>query len=194
MIGVSPSFSQTTNESWNTINLSGKFKNGSTFVAEGEQRYNITNNYVRYFHYDVGYIKKFNNKISLGLFYRELYEIKSGRRVSEHRPHVDLFYKYNDNWSLRARAEYQFKEVSKDIWRIRLRPMYQSSFFKNCNPYVSNEVFFWEEGVQRNRFNIGLTIKKGSYEVQPGYLLESLNNSGTWTQRNVIWINNKIKF
>lgn len=188
-----PVFSQI-NESWNTLNLSGKFKDESTIVCEAEQRYNITNNYVRYFHFDMGYIKKFNNHISVGLFYRELYEVKSGVRVSERRPHVDLFYKYNSNFSTRVRAEYQFKEIAEDIWRVRIRPMYQSSLMKNFNPYISSEIFLYKEGIQRNRFNIGLTIKYKNYEVQPGYMLESINKSGTWSQNNIIWINNKIKF
>lgn len=180
-------------ESWNTINVSGKLNDKSQIAIEGEQRYNITNTYIRYFHFDVGYVRKISEKSKLGFYYRELYELKNNIRVIESRPHIDYFFEYK-GFKLRTRAEYQFKQISEDLFRIRFRPYHQSKIFKNLNPYISNEFFFSKYGFVRNRFNMGITICLKKMEIQPSYLMELTNNSNIWSKNNVLWINTKFKF
>ena len=192
-------FSQTY-ESWNTINVSGKLSKNTTLLVEGEQRYNFTESRVRYFHYDIGYCVKLNQKNKLGLYVRDIYEMKKNYRIHEFRPHLDYFYE-SGNWKIRTRAEYQIKEIYGNNWRFRIRPLYQSDLFRNINPYFSTEFNFTEKGITRNRTNIGLTIKSGDIEIQPGYLIESngayslrnFKHLSNWSYRNSLWINFKVK-
>lgn len=192
LVGASSRAFCQTIESWNTINISGDL-NPKTFIAgEGEQRYNITENYVRYFHYDVGYFVKISPKSKIGICYRDIYEMKKNYRIHEARPHVDYFYE-SGHWKVRTRVEYQFKEIYQDGWRARIRPLYQSSLFKNFNPYASTEVNFTTKGITRSRSNLGITIKCSPFEIQPGYILEINNLLTTPTHINSFWINFKVK-
>ena len=61
-----------------------------TVVLEQEARYGETQ---VYHHTDAGLVYKLNDKLSLGGFYREIFEIKGDDRVREIRPHIDIFYK-----------------------------------------------------------------------------------------------------
>lgn len=195
----SDSFSQDA-ESWNTINISGNLTPNTYIVAEGEQRYNVTENYVRYFHYDIGYVVKVSKKSKIGFYYRDIYEMKKNYRIHEARPHIDYFYETGP-WKLRTRLEYQFKEIYQDGWRARFRPLYQTHVFNNFNPYVSTEINVTEKGITRSRSNLGVTIKYDKFEIQPGYILEAnglytipdFRSLQTLTYRNSIWINFKIK-
>jgi hypothetical protein len=181
-------------EQWSTLNISGQINKHWSVAMEGEQRYNYDKEVVRYFHYDIGLIRKINNKLKIGLFYREIYEIKKGIRVIEHRPHIDAFYQANQHWKFRTRLEYQFKEIDPDVLRFRIRPNYDFKWFKNGDPYIQTELNFTEKGFTRNRFNAGVTINLGKFQIQPGYLLESLYNNGQFTNINVMWVNSKISF
>lgn len=180
-------------ENWTTLNVSGKLNNTWSIAIEGEQRYSYEMSKVRYFHFDVGVIKKISNKWRLGLFYREIYEIKKDVRVTEFRPHIDAFYNDNKHWKARIRLEYQIKEIPGSGWRFRIRPNYDFHIFKNFDPYIQNELNFTKDGFTRNRFNAGVTINYHHWQIQPGYLLESLNKH-PWNHINVLWINTKLNF
>lgn len=187
-------------ESWNTINVCSDLTKNSWLVTEAEQRFNVTNNYVRYFHYDFGYLTKINKKTKVGIYYREVYEMKNGYRIQESRPHLDLFYD-TKSWKHRVRLEYQIRERLEDMSRFRYRPTYAPTLFKNFNPYVGNEILISKYGFTRNRLNVGLTYKVGHVEIQPSYMLESVGGyklipmklSQPWTHKNIIWINLKFK-
>ena len=181
-------------EQWTTLNISGKLDKKWSIAMEGEQRYSWVNDYVRYFHYDAGLIRTINSHLKVGLFYREIYEIKSGKRVIEHRPHTDAFVTHGKHWKWRVRLEYQAKEFDEDLWRFRIRPTYELNKLKQADPFIQTELNFTKYGFTRNRFNTGLTFHWGKIAIQPAFLLESLNKGERWQHIPAIWINNKISF
>lgn len=180
-------------EQWSTLNISNKFNSKWSVATEAEQRYSFSLDKTRYFHYDVGAIRTVSKRWKVGLFYRKIYEIKNGIKVEENRPHIDGFYSDNKHWKVRTRLEYQFKEISEDVLRFRIRPNYDFHIFKNFDPYIQTELNFTKEGFTRNRFNAGITINYHHWQIQPGYLLESLNKH-PWNHTNVFWINTKLNF
>jgi len=180
-------------ENWTTLNIKGKLNTKLTLVVEGEQRYNHPNRRIRYFHVDLGLVYKVNDKLSIGGYYRELYELKGKERVMEIRPHLDFFYKSNDKWKVRVRNEYQIKECSDNLYRFRLRPTYTYKINETFNPFIQTEGFFVGVKLVRNRFNPGIAIKLNKIVIEPGYMLES-NNKTEWTHIHIFWINTKIKF
>lgn len=188
------SFGQVVEEQWTTLNIHGKLSKTWAVAMEGEQRYSWEKDYIRYFHYDAGLIKTFNSHLKVGLFYREIYEIKSDKRVIEHRPHVDAFVTHGKHWKWRVRLEYQEKEFEEDLFRFRVRPTYELNKLKQGDPFIQTELNFTKYGFTRNRFNAGLTFKWEKLTIQPAFLLESLNKGDNWKHVSAIWINNKISF
>ena len=180
-------------ENWNTLNIKGKINDQWTLAIEGEQRYNHPNQHVRYFHTDVGLVRKVNDKFSIGGYYRELYELKGEERVMEIRPHLDFFYKFHDRWKVRVRNEYQIKELEDNLFRLRLRPTYTYKINETFSPFIQTECFFVGTTLVRNRFNPGIAIKISKMVIEPGYMLES-NNKSEWSHIHIFWINTKIKF
>jgi hypothetical protein len=181
-------------EQWTTLNINGKLNKKWSVAMEGEQRYSWQNSYVRYFHYDVGLIRTINEHLKVGLFIREIYEIKKGQRVIEHRPHTDAFITHGKHWKWRVRLEYQEKEIDEDLWRFRIRPTYELNKLKQADPFIQTEFNFTKYGFTRNRFNTGLTFHWGKITIQPAFLLESINRGDYWTHTTAVWINNKISF
>jgi len=184
---------QTPFENWTTLNIKGEINPKLTVVIEGEQRYNHPNQHIRYFHTDLGLLYKVSDKLSIGGYYRELYEIKGVDRVTEIRPHLDFFYKPNDIWKVRVRNEYQIKEYSDNLFRFRLRPTYTYKINETFSPFIQTEGFFVGANLVRNRFNPGIAIKLNKIVIEPGYMLESNNKIG-WSHIHIFWLNTKIKF
>ena len=180
-------------ENWSTLNIKGKINPKWTLAIEGEQRFNHPTHSVRYFHTDLGVVYKVNDDLSIGGYYRELYELKGESRVRETRPHLDLFYKFHNRWKVRVRNEYQIKECDDNLFRFRLRPSYTYKINETFSPFIQTEGFFVGTKLVRNRFNPGLAIKLGKMVIEPGYMLES-NNKGTWSHIHIFWLNTKIKF
>lgn len=189
-----PIFTFGQDEQWTTLNISGKLDKKWSIAMEGEQRYSWEKDYVRYFHYDAGLIRTFNSHLKVGVFFREIYEIKNKVRVIEHRPHIDAFVTHGKHWKWRVRLEYQSKEFDEDLWRFRIRPTYELNKFKQADPFIQTELNFTKYGFTRNRFNTGLTFHWGKFTTQPAFLLESLNKGTHWQHVTAIWINNKINF
>ena len=186
--------SQSPFENWNTLNVKGLVGARVTLAIEGEQRYNHINNQIRYFHTDLGIVYTITNRLSIGAYYRELYEIKNNIRVLEIRPHLDFFYKFNNKWKVRIRNEYQIKELADDnLFRFRIRPTYRYKLNKTFSPFIQTEGFFVGSAVVRNRFNLGIAITVGKWVIEPGYMLES-NNKAIWSHIHIFWINTKIYF
>ena len=138
-------------------------------------------------------------KIKIGIYYREIYDLKKDGRVSEIRQHLDITYQLNDNMKIRLRNEYRIKEVNDNVFRYRLRYSYSLKLFDNYNPFVQNEIFLSENSFIRNRINLGLNIKfeKTPFVFKPSYILESNRKvSGeniTWSQKNVFVLALSIK-
>ena len=100
-----PIFAFGQQEQWTTLNITGKLNNNWSIAMEGEQRYSWEKDYIRYLHYDAGLIRTINKNLKLGLFYREIYEIKKDVRVLEIRPHADAFITHGKHWKWRVRME-----------------------------------------------------------------------------------------
>lgn len=181
-------------EIWATFNLNGNLSDKFKMALEGEDRYSHKTDNIKYFHYDIGLIYKISNKFSAGAFYREIYINSKDFSTRLPQPHVDIFYKEPIGFKFRTRVEYQmFKELEHQF-RLRLRPGWQFSFWKNYNPYVQSEVFINKKYLlTRNRFSAGITIKfkYNKIQIQPNYTLEH-NNKNYWSNRHIFWINTKI--
>lgn len=193
ILGIGYAQNQSPFENWSTLNVKGNINNNFTIAFEGEERYNYPNKQVRYFHTDVGLIYKCTKKTSIGGYYRELYELKNDIRVREVRPHLDFFYKFNDEWKIRVRNEYQIKEISHNVFRYRLRPTYKHKINNVFSGFLQTEGFFVGATLVRNRFNPGVIIKLNKLIIEPGYMLES-NNNGGWSHIHIFWLNTKIEF
>lgn len=178
-------------QSWNTLNIKGKINNNWSIAMEPESRYS---NILEYFHLDVGMVYTFNNKFKVGGYYREIFEIKNDIRVREIRPHIDIFYTPIKSFSLRIRNEYQIKEFTDNVWRIRFRPSYTYKVNDWFKPFIQTEPFFTHKGLVRNRFNVGPGFVFGKLWLNPGYMLQTDIKNNTVIQTHIIWVNTGLKF
>ena len=181
-------------EIWGTLKVGGKLNDKWTIEAEGEHRYNFDANQSRYFHYDIGALYSINKSFKVGLFYRDIFETKGDVISRVTVPHGDVIFS-KSGFKFRTRLEYIKKYGDyENKFRLRLRPGYQTKFWKNCNPFIQDEMFLTNiDELARNRLNLGISIKAGNFTFQPGYLLES-NHKDLWANKNILWINTKIKF
>lgn len=185
---------QTDWEIWTTFNVSGNISDKFKIALEGEDRYGHKTDNIKYFHYDIGLIYKISKKFSTGLFYREIYVNSKDFSTRLPQPHIDIFYKEPIGFKFRTRIEYQMFKVLDHQFRLRLRPGWQFSFWKNYNPFIQSELFINQKYVlTRNRFSTGITMKFGKIQIQPNYTLES-NNKEIWSNRSIVWFNTKFKF
>ena len=92
--------SQTNFENWSVLDVAGKVKKNIELKFEYKNKYSHEDSQLRSSHVDFGVSYKIN-ELTIGVFYREIYEIKKESRVSEFRPHLDFSYKFNDNLKLR---------------------------------------------------------------------------------------------
>ena len=140
------------------------------------------------------------NKLTIGGFYREIYEIKKENRVSEFRPHLDISYKFNDNLKLRLRNEYRIKELNDNAFRFRFRSSYSLNIWDNFNHFFQNEIFISKKQLVRDRVNLGINIKINNtpFKIKPSYLLEAnrklSENMVNWSYRHVLLVAFNIRF
>ncbi len=172
-------------QSWNTLNMKIKPIKSLTVVLEQEARYGETQ---VYHHTDAGLVYKLTDKLLLGGFYREIFEVKDNVRVREIRPHVDVFYNPLESLKFRIRTEHQIKEFSSDVTRLRIRPTYTYPTKKVVGPYSQTELFFTNNGFVRNRFNVGVNVKFDKFSVKPGYMLQTSMKDGDTNNIHIIWI------
>ena len=189
-------------EDWINIDVAGEINKKLELKLEYQHKYSHEDNRIRSSHVDMGVTYKVN-KFSIGGFYREIYEMKGGNRVTELRPHLDLFYKINDNLKLRLRNEYRIKELNDNVFRYRLRLAYSLNVWDNYNPFFQNEINFSEGSLVRDRiiFGLSIKIKDSPFKIKPSYIFESNRkesssepNSFLWSYRNIIKITCNIKF
>ena len=181
-------------EIWGTFKIAGKLNDKWKVEMEGEDRYNFTEYEIRYFHFDIGAIYSLGERFGVGLFYRDIFGHKGDDYIKSTVPHLDFFYSAPSGFKIRMRHEYIIIYDNFNSYRFRLRPGFQTKWFKNFNPFIQDELFIAEvDDLSRNRLNMGVTIKLGKFYIQPGYLLES-NHKSDWSHRNILWVNTKVKF
>jgi len=180
-------------ELWGTLKVQGKLNDKWEIEVEGENRYNFNAQNIRYFHYDIGAFYSINKNFKTGLFYRDIFENKNDVVTRITVFHGDVTYSLS-GFKIRTRLEYIVKYHDyENKFRLRIRPGYQTHLWKNFNPFIQDEIFLSDvDEFTRNRLNIGISIDVGKFQIQPGYLLES-NQGDLWENRNVLWINTKIK-
>jgi hypothetical protein len=178
-------------QSWNTFNIKGKLGDKWELAAEPELRYSLSD--IEYFHFDIGVIYKVVGDLKIGVYYREIFENKSNIRVHEMRPHIDVFYKFNKYFKVRLRNEYQIKQISDNVWRIRVRPTFTYKIHNLFQPYIQTEPFFTDKGFVRNRLNIGIGLVHKKMWFKPGYQLQTDLKNGIVSQIHTLWINVGIK-
>jgi len=173
-----------TREVWGILNLTNTINQNWTVVTEAEERYTVDRWRTRYLHYDVGVQRRINDRFRVGAHYREIYEIKSEKRVMERRPHLDLFYLSSSKaYKVRTRLEYQFREhpILQDQWRMRVRPEKWWPKAK-LQPYVQEEAFVTKADFTRSRTSAGITIGKGrKWQLLTGVVAEANKREGKWT-------------
>lgn len=190
--------SQSNFQTWPTIDLQGDIFDNIEIKFEYRNKYDNSTNQSKQGRIDLGVAYKLN-KFKIGIYYRDIHEIKKENRVSEIRPHLDITYKLNDNMKIRLRNEYRIKELNENIFRYRLRYSYSLKLFDNYNPFIQNEIFFSESQFIRNRINFGLNIKfkKSPFSFKPIYILESNRKAGSeniiWSQKNIFVLALSIK-
>ena len=191
--------SQTNFENWSVLDVAGKVKKNIELKFEYKNKYSHEDSQLRSSHVDFGVSYKIN-ELTIGVFYREIYQIKKESRVSEFRPHLDFSYKFNDNLKLRLRNEYRIKELSDNAFRFRLRSSYSLNIWDNFNPFFQNEIFISKKQLVRDRVSLGINIKINNtpFKIKPSYLLEanrkSSENDVDWSYRNVLLIAFNIRF
>lgn len=190
--------SQSNFQTWPTIDLQGDIFDNIEIKFEYRNKYDNSTNQSKQGRIDLGVAYKLN-KFKIGIYYRDIHEIKKENRVSEIRPHLDITYKLNDNMKIRLRNEYRIKELNKNIFRYRLRYSYSLKLFDNYNPFIQNEIFLSESQLVRNRINFGLNIKfnKTPFSFKPIYILESnrkvSDKNVVWSQKNIFVLALSIK-
>ena len=179
-------------EIWGTLKVHGQINDKWAIEAEGENRYNFNTGNIRYLHYDVGALYSINKSFKVGLFYRDIFETENDVITRITIFHGDVVYSIS-RFKVRTRLEYIIKyHQYENKFRLRIRPGYQTNLWKNFNPFIQDEIFLSDiDEFTRNRLNIGVTINISKFQIQPGYLLESNYNG---VNRNIFWINTKIKF
>ncbi len=190
--------SQSVFQTWPTIDIQGEVFDDVEVKIEYRNKYDHSSKESKQGRIDLGVAYKLK-KIKLGIYYREIYNLKKEGRVSEIRPHLDITYKLNDNMKIRLRNEYRVKELENNLFRYRLRYSYSLELFDNYNPYVQNEIFISENQFTRNRISLGLNIKfkKTPFVFKPNYIFESnrkvSNENITWFQNNIFVLSLSIK-
>ena len=191
--------SQTNFENWSVFDIAGKVKKNIELKFEYKNKYSHEDSQLKSSHVDFGMNYKIN-KLTIGGFYREIYEIKKENRVSEFRPHLDFSYKFNDNLKLRLRNEYRIKELSDNAFRFRLRFSYSLNIWDNFNPFFQNEIFISKKKLVRDRVNLGINIKINNtpFKIKPSYLLETnrklSENVVNWSYRHILLVAFNVRF
>jgi hypothetical protein len=178
-------------QSWNTVNIKGKLSEKFTIAMEPESRYSDE---LEYFHLDLGVVYTVNDKLKVGGYFREIFEIKNEVRVHEMRPHIDIFYKFNKSFKVRVRTEYQIKEISDNLLRVRVRPTYTYKVNDWFAPFIQTEPFFSKDGFIRNRLNVGPGFTYKKLWIKPGYMLQTNYKNNTFDNLHILWVNMGFKF
>ena len=161
---------------WNTENIGGKiidvrndYLDSIKAMIEAEFRWGDDVSELYYYHGDLGITlnKLFASWFSLGLNYRQVYELKSGEWTEENRPHLNGTIKLKwEGWDISNRCRFEYRDTeSYNDWRFRNKltakfPWKWTSW--QIRPYVADEIFydFHADELNRNRLYAGIGIGK----------------------------------
>lgn len=144
-------------------------------------------------HFDIGLDYRFRKWLAFGPYYRHVTYEKGEAWAVEHRPHVDMTFKWGLAglaFSNRNRLEYRMID-GNDAFRYRTRLMLKMriSAVPWIQTYLSEEPYyaFSAGGINKNRiiagFDIGLP---GTLSLGVNYVLDSAKREDTWTNLNAI--------
>lgn len=189
---------------WNTDVEEFNVNKDSKVVFEQEFRWGDNADQFFYHHYDAGFFKKLKKNFNLGGGYRQVYELKKGKFVSEEEPYLSasLFWDIlGANFEDRSRLEYRHFSFQADAGRYRNKITmglpWKLTRLK-IQPFLSDEGLFSLGGTNmfnQNRFYAGLSaglIKNVKLEVY--YMLQSTRNPGDWVDANVLGTKLKLSF
>ncbi len=188
---------------WHTENQEVKVSKEARVTLEEEFRFGDDASEFFYQHYDAGLLYDVNKNLSLGVNYRQVYELKGGEFKAEERPHFNAVLK-GDLWGFqlddRNRFEYRHFSYQEDFWRYRNKftAKFPWKFTKlKIQPYLADEIFvdLKETDFSRNRFysGLGFDLTK-NIKAEMYYMLQLSKSSGKWTKANVLGTKLKLVF
>ncbi len=182
------------------FNVSKKIK----VPLEEEFRYGDNASELYYHHYDIGLTYDANKNLTIGVFYRQIYEGEKGKSKPEFQPHFDITPKvdiYGFHLEDRNRFEYKLYDDNRaDIVeyrnKISIRSPWKLTPLK-IQPYVADEVFVWLNTAffRRNRFDAGASFEFAkNLKGDVYYRLQCTKKSGRWTDANILGLKLKVSF
>ena len=106
--------SQSIYQIWPTIDVQGDIFDDFEVKIEYRNKYDNSSKESKQGRIDLGVAYKLK-KFKVGLYYREIYNLKKEGRVSEIRPHLDITYKLNDNMKIMVK---QMNKLKKQISKL----------------------------------------------------------------------------
>ena len=189
---------------WHTEEQEFNLSKGWKMPVQEEFRYGGNAGELYYHHYDAGLAYDVNRNLTVGAFYRQIYEGENGKFKPEYQPHIDATPKweiYGFRFENRNRLDYKLYDDRREDKlqyrnRILMRLPWKFTSF-NIQPYASNEVFFWLNGAvfRRDRFDAGVSIDLVKHlKGEVYYRLQSTKKSGRWTDYNILGMKLKVSF
>lgn len=188
---------------WNTESVSFKIKDDWKFKIEEEFRFGDNVKRFYYQHSDFGITYSGLAKwLDVGVNYRLIFEEKSDKWNTEHRPHFHVTLKHNVegfSFSDRSRFEYRIKQNSDDSWRYRNKFTIKLPKFTDfqIRPYVADEIFIdFDHGeFNRNRAYAGIAFKIVKHlSADIFYLLQTSKKDNHWKNYHIIGSKLKLAF
>ena len=197
---------------WQTDTVSGKLTDNLKASMEAEFKWGDDCSEFYYAHADISLDYRINDMFSLGVAFREAYELNTGTEeendwYNEHRPMINgsIAWKWGDfKFKNRARVEFRNFEIKDDRIRFRNKLGIKSPWKwteLNINPYIEDEIFLEEDkdGIYRNRLyaGIGLELMDAGWGVLKGtlyYLWQADDTDDGWKNTNVCGLKLKLGF
>ena len=197
---------------WQTDSISGKLTDNLKASAELEFRFGDDMSEFYYQHSQVALDYKINDMFSLGVAFREVYELNTKTELdddwySEHRPLINgsISWKWSD-WKLKNRARVEFRnfEIKDNTIRFRNKIGIKSPWkwtALKINPYIEDEIFMEEHksGIYRNRLyvGVGMELLDAGWGVLKGalyYLWQADEKDDEWENTNALGLKFKLGF
>ncbi|HPM42275.1 MAG TPA: DUF2490 domain-containing protein [Candidatus Omnitrophota bacterium] len=190
---------------WNTQGQEWEIGKGTTLTQEEEWKYGDVASELFSQHYEWGVIWGFDNRLDLGITYRQVYEKDGDDWLSENRPYATATLKH-DLWKFkfvgRNRIEYRhFDYDREDFIRYRHRSMLKLPIdFKGIKitPHISNEIFIVSngDGFSQDRAYIGLEFDpERHFNFDIYYMAQYLKRSeDKWSYVNVLGFKLRVSF
>ena len=188
---------------WNTYNIAGNLSDKWKMGLEAEYRFGDNIRELYYQHSDLGFTYKAIDWFSMGINYRQVFELSSGVWTKENRPHFNGTFKwtmFNAKFEDRSRFELRIRAGRDNVWRYRNKlslafPVKWTQF--NIQPYISDEIFVDFEGAGLNRNRLYAGAKASLLEhlsTDVFYLWQASKSGDAWPGINVIGLKFKAAF